>query len=268
MSPGGLSSTAPRARSIAAGSAPAGRPLLLASVVDVDEARAAWDAGADIVDLKNPGRGAMGAPDDRHLAALAEWRDACAPDAPLSVALGPHPGAARARRATALGYDWVKLSLEGIGDAARAVAAIGEVRRAAREAGGRTRVVAAGYADWTRVGSPPPASLPEAASAAGADGCLLDTGVKDGTSLLDRMDPDAIAAFVAECRGRGLVAALAGGLEAEHLPLVARLRPDVIGARGALCAGGRTGRFEAARLRSFRAAARAATHGDPRPGSP
>ena len=253
MSPGGLSSTAPHARSIAAR-----RPLLLASVVDAAEGREAWGAGADIVDLKDPRRGPMGAADDARLAALAAWRDAHAPRAPLSAALGPHPGAAPAERAALLGYDYVKLSLEGIGDAARAAAAIGAVRLAARGARSRPRVIAAGYADWRRAGSPPPAFLPDAAARGGADGCLLDTAVKDGSTLLDWMDPGEIAAFVSLCRARGLLAALAGSIDGAHLTRLAPLGPDVIGARGALCAGGRTGRLEAARLRSFRAAADAA----------
>jgi uncharacterized protein (UPF0264 family) len=35
---------------------------LLVSVVDADEARAAAAAGADIVDVKNPAEGSLGAP--------------------------------------------------------------------------------------------------------------------------------------------------------------------------------------------------------------
>src|SRR5213078_1892304 len=61
---------------------------LLVSVVDVGEARAAAAAGADIVDVKNPAEGSLGAPSP---AVIAGVRAAVPRELPVSAAIGDMP---------------------------------------------------------------------------------------------------------------------------------------------------------------------------------
>jgi uncharacterized protein (UPF0264 family) len=223
---------------------------LLVSVVDAAEAVVAAEAGADVIDVKDPSRGALGeaAP---HVVRVV--RAAIAADLPVSVALGDGPLApataeARAVTAAEAGAGFVKLGLRRTPpDAARAT--LGAVR-ASLPAG--VRLVAAGFADFERAQAPFPLDLPALAAAAGADGCLLDTAVKDGRGLFHWLDEAQLAAFVESCRARGLFSALAGSLRAEDLGRLGPIGPDLVGVRGAACEGDRVGgRVDAARVRAL-----------------
>ncbi len=234
-------------------------PRLLVSVTGPDEARIAFAAGADIVDLKDPRRGALGACEPAALRAVASLRDRAFPGAVLSAALGPanDPGAAdRAAVVAGWGFDFVKLGLEGLPDRDAAAAALRRIVAAVGAAGpangGGTRVIAASFADSTRVEALAPEDLPDVAAAAGAAGALLDTAVKDGRTLLDHLSPEGIARYLSGCRRRGLLAALAGALEPRTMPAILALAPDIIGVRGAVCLGGRTGRLDRRRLERLR----------------
>ena len=213
---------------------------LLVSVVDAAEARLAVAGGVDVVDVKNPAEGSLGAPAPGVIAAV---RAVLPAGMPLSAALGdlpslPGTAALAALGAARSGAAYVKLGLWGPSRAEEAVA----VLRAARAAvDGDTRVVAVAYADAARVPSGPlaPSELVAAAREAGVDGCLLDTAVKDGRGLLAWLAPEALAAFVADAHGAGLEVALAGELRAEDLPVVRATGADIAGVRSAACRDGR-----------------------------
>ena len=61
---------------------------LLVSVVDAAEARLAVAGGVDIVDVKNPAEGSLGAPVP---GVIAQVRDVLAAELPLSAAIGDLP---------------------------------------------------------------------------------------------------------------------------------------------------------------------------------
>jgi dihydroneopterin aldolase len=69
----------------------------------------------------------------------------------------------------------------------------------------------------------------------GFAGAMLDTADKSTGRLLDHIDIAALREFVGVCRARGLMAGLAGSLEAPDVPRLLLLEPDVLGFRGALC---------------------------------
>jgi hypothetical protein len=228
---------------------------LLVSVIDADEALLAVAGGVDVVDVKNPAEGSLGAPAPAVLAAV---RAAVPPERPLSAALGdlparPGTAALAAVGAARCGAAYVKLGLVGLASGADAV----PVLRAVREAvDGDAAVVAVAYADAARVPSRPlaPGELVAAAHAAGVHGCLVDTAVKDGRGLLSWMAPDALAALVADAHAAGLEIALAGELRAEELPVVRAAGADIAGVRSAACAGGRrTAALDPARIAELRA---------------
>jgi uncharacterized protein (UPF0264 family) len=213
---------------------------LLVSVVDAAEARLAVAGGVDVVDVKNPAEGSLGAPSP---AVIADVRRVVPAEQPLSVAVGdlpslPGTAALAALGAARSGAGYVKVGLWGPSVLDEAVA----VLRAAREAvEGDAAVVAVAYADAARVPSRPlpPAELVAAAREAGAHGCLVDTAVKDGRGLLSWLGPDALADLVAEAHDAGLEMALAGELRAEDLPAIRATGADVAGVRSAACRDGR-----------------------------
>ena len=228
---------------------------LLVSVVDADEARAAAAAGADIVDVKNPAEGSLGAPSP---SVIAQVRAAVSPELPVSAAIGDMPNlpgtaALAALGAASSGATYVKVGLWGVSTEGEAVALLGAVRDGAAGA----VVVAAAYADARRVAPAPlaPELLPRVAAAAGVGVCLLDTAVKDGRGLLEWLTPDELSSLVADAHAAGLQVALAGALRAEDLPAVGATGADVIGVRSAACGDGRrSGPLDPARVRALRAA--------------
>ena len=234
---------------------------LLVSVVDADEARVATAAGAEIVDVKDPSTGSLGAPSP---AVIGDVRAAVPAELPVSAAIGDMPNlpgtaALAALGATRSGAAFVKVGLWGVSTEAEAVVLLRAVRDGVSSAPG-AEVVAAAYADARRVAPAPlaPELLPRVAHAAGAAVCLLDTAVKDGRGLLDWLSPDALASLVAEAHATGLQVALAGALRAEDLPVVRATGADIAGVRSAACGDGRrSGRLDAVRVRALRTACEA-----------
>jgi len=213
---------------------------LLVSVVDAAEARLAVGGGVDVVDVKNPAEGSLGAPAPT---VIAQVRAALPAELPLSAALGdlpclPGTATLAALGAARSGAAYVKLGLWGAAGAADAVAVLRAAQDAVR---GDAAVVAVAYADAARVPRRPlaPSELVAVAREAGLSGCLIDTAVKDGRGLLSWLDADALAELVAEAHTAGLEIALAGELRAEDLPTVVGTGADIAGVRSAACREGR-----------------------------
>ncbi|ODA68804.1 hypothetical protein A7A08_00638 [Methyloligella halotolerans] len=197
----------------------------LASVRGPEEAEIALRAGADIIDLKEPDRGALGAvPDD----VLRETVRRIAGRAPVSATVGDLPmdrdvlETAIAKTATA-GVDYVKF---GVFESAATEACLRALKP--RLLGAQLILVL--FAD----------ELPECdaiglAAEMGAAGVMLDTRYKTSGHLLSHLNRDALAAFVADARSRGLRVGLAGSLRAGHVHDLLPLGPDLLGFRGALC---------------------------------
>ena len=200
----------------------------LASVRDADEAALALDAGADIIDLKDPANGALGAvaPDvARACVARVAGR------ARISATVGDLPMdagviAPAVADMAASGVDDVKLGVSSGGDPERCFTAL---RRLDMRAG----LILVFFAD-----AMPPLDPVAAARVAHARGVMLDTAGKGEGALPDYMASNAIAHFVETARAGGLVVGLAGALRARHVPALLALRPDVLGFRGALCREG------------------------------
>jgi uncharacterized protein (UPF0264 family) len=227
---------------------------LLVSVTDSHEARVAVDGGVDIVDVKNPAEGSLGAPAP---GVIERVRDVVPPERPVSAAIGdlpnlPGTAALAAVGAARSGAAYVKVGLWGTSTTDQAVAVLRAVRDAVD--GGAT-VIAAAYADAARVsGGPlPPRVVVEAARRAGIGGCLLDTAVKDGRGLFEWLSPEAVEALVAAGHAAGLEMALAGALRAEDLSVVRATGADIAGVRAAACRDGRrTAPLDAERIERLR----------------
>jgi (5-formylfuran-3-yl)methyl phosphate synthase len=223
---------------------------LLISVVNAEEAQAAAAGGADILDVKNPAEGSLGA-NFPHI--IRQIRAGAPKPRQMSVAIGDMPNlpgtaSLAALGAAACGADFVKVGLWGPKTEAEAVYLLQQVQKAV-SGFPSIAVIAALYADAQRAGTLDPQRLPQIAQAAGVAGCLLDTAIKDGQRLFDFLSPQALQALAHEAHAAGLLFALAGALQEHDLPRVRDLGADVAGVRSAACQDNRrAGPLEIARV--------------------
>jgi len=218
---------------------------MLASVENLDEALCVLEAGADIIDLKAPSLGALGAlPLDtvREIAAALNGRR------PASATVGDLPMDPRTVRPAveamaATGVYYVKIGFFPGGDWDGTIAALAPV--AARG----VRLVAVLFGDRQ-----PDLAYVKTLSAAGFHGVMLDTQDKGGGSLTQVCAPENLRGFVAEAKAHGLLCGLAGSLRLADIPPLLKLRPDYLGFRGALCRQHeRTASLDASAVRAIRA---------------
>lgn len=214
---------------------------LLISVVNEQEAKSAADGGADIVDVKNPIEGPLGANFPRVIRCI---RQSTPSAVPVSAAIGDAPDKPGATALAALGaavcsIQYVKVGLYGTPLPPQAVYLLREVCRAVRECDDKIKIIAVAYADAHKIGSLVPLELPVVAIEAKADGCMLDTAIKGCGSLFSHLDDDALRAFVQSCREHGILCALAGSLGEGDIPRLAEIDPDIVGFRTAACLGDR-----------------------------
>jgi len=218
---------------------------MLASVENLAEALCVLEAGADIIDLKAPAAGALGAlPVDR-VAAIVAALDGRRPASATVGDLPMRPQTVRpaVEAMAATGVDYVKIGFFPGGDWDATVDALAKV--AARG----VRLVAVLFGDQSLK-----LSYVEALSAAGFRGVMLDTQNKRGGSLTQVCALEDLRDFVAEAKAHGLLCGLAGSLREADIPLLLSLRPDYLGFRGALCwQHARTGALDASAVRTIRA---------------
>lgn len=210
---------------------------LLISPMNVKEASEAIAGGADIIDVKNPREGALGA---NFPWVIRQIRELTPSSRQVSCALGDVPNlpgsvSLAAYAAAALGVDYVKVGLYGLKTAEEAVYLLQNVNKAAKQCNPKIKVAAAGYADSKRIDGLDPLLIPEVARDAQVDVAMLDTAVKDGKSLFNFQNPPQLEEFVDRSHSLGLEVALAGSLRKEDLPVIYRLGADIVGLRGAAC---------------------------------
>jgi len=215
--------------------------------MNIEEARAALAGGADIIDVKNPREGSLGANYPWAIRAVVELARGCAPVSATIGDLDFKPGTASlaALGAAASGADYVKAGLLGVKTPEQALKMMTGIVRAVKDFDARKKVVASGYSDYARAGSVSPMLLPAVASEAGADLVMVDTAVKDGRPTLDFMSEQDLLEFISAGHAHGLEVALAGTIGFQHLDLLKRLDPDIIGVRGIVCGGDRRAAVQA-----------------------
>lgn len=198
---------------------------MLASVVDGAEAEIVISGGADIVDLKNPEVGALGAlPTEtigavvRSIAGRRETSAVCG-DLPMV----PETIRAKVEEIGATGVDYVKIGFFPSHAAEACARALGELAT-------RLRLIAVLFADRA-----PDFDLLPVLAGHGFHGVMVDTAGKTEGRLLDHLPPERVPAFVDRARKSGLKVGLAGSLEAPDVPRLLAFGPDFLGFRGALC---------------------------------
>lgn len=224
------------------------RPRLLVSVRDADEALTALAAGADLIDAKDPERGALGALPSETVRAILARVDG---RASTSAVAGDGSGEGIAQAVVvmaATGVDFIKIAVGSANE--------GMLAQAAARAPGQ--VIGVLFAEDGVA-----ADAPDRLAAAGFAGAMIDTRGKTGTALPALVAAPRLAAFVTACRTRGLMSGLAGSLTLSDIPALAALHPDYLGFRGGLCQGGdRRQGLDGARVARAVAAIRLRTRAD------
>jgi FolB domain-containing protein len=209
--------------------------LLLASVTGPEEAALALAHGADIIDLKDASQGALGAlaPDVLRASVTAVGGRRPVSAVTGNLAMEPDVIAAAVVAAAGSKVDYVKVGLFPGPRRQECIRALSSLTN-------ETKIVGVMFADRGADNA-----LVKVMAECGFAGAMLDTAEKSAGRLLDCMDVASLGGFVGACRERGLLAGLAGALEAPDVPRLLLLAPDYLGFRGALCVGrDRTARID------------------------
>jgi uncharacterized protein (UPF0264 family) len=219
-------------------------PELLVSVRDAVEAEAALGGGADLIDVKEPARGALGRADDATITAVIQR---VAGRRPVSAALGELTPDSRADRPAGLRY--VKWGLAGWGTASGWQQQLRDMYRPHLRSQRLSGIVLVAYADWRNAAAPPVEDVFEFVRQFGTV-VLLDTFDKvPGRTLLDYLPAREIVALCRWCQAVDIKVALAGSLGVTQLLALREACPDWFAVRGAACADGhRAGPISAARV--------------------
>ncbi|HSH72768.1 MAG TPA: (5-formylfuran-3-yl)methyl phosphate synthase [Methylophilaceae bacterium] len=201
---------------------------LLASVTTSQEALWALEAGVDIIDLKNPSEGALGALSIVLIREIVETVDG---RATVSATIGDLPMQPELiveaiTETAAAGVDMVKV---GFFPSADHLACIHAIKPLINRG---IKIVSVLFADQQ-----PDFGLLPALASAGFFGAMLDTAHKNGSSLMDNQPIGNLNDFVCKAKAVGLESGLAGSLKLKDVPDLLLLNPGYLGFRGALCSG-------------------------------
>lgn len=196
--------------------------------------------GADIIDVKNPTEGPLGANFPWIIQDIVKIvpnniETSCTigemPNCPGSMSLA-------ARGAATIGVDYIKVGLSGLRKNQETIDFLKNIVRSVKDCNSKIKVVITGYADAKKIGSINPLMVPKIASKAQADVAMIDTAIKDGSNLFNYLNEQQLSNFVNEANKFKLITALAGSLKKEDLAKVYSLGVDIAGVRGAACTFG------------------------------
>ena len=216
--------------------------ILMVSVQNLDEATHALRGGADIVDVKNLQEALVGSAEPQ---VVKQVRDTVPGPHHASVTLGVVPNQAgtvamAVYAAGVLDATSVKVGFM-TGEYEEAVEVLVASRRALE--GFETKLIGSLFADNHLYDGLEPRRMVELAKDGECDGFLIDTLTKDGRNLFDFLSEEELREIVYEGKLLGMSTALSGHLRIDDLDELARINPDIVGVRGAVCARGDRGKM-------------------------
>ncbi len=216
--------------------------LLMVSVQNVDEALEAEQGGADVVDVKNLQEAMVGS---GHPSTVRQVRGIIPVEKHVSVTLGVVPNQAGTVAMAVYAAAMMDATSVKVGFRVAEYDTALEVLRESRRAldGFNTKLVGSLFADNEMYeGGLDPHLMVQLAKDSECDGFLIDTLTKDGRNLFDFMPEPVLRQIVLEGKQLGMSTALSGHLKISDLDELARINPDIVGVRGAVCASGDRGR--------------------------
>lgn len=211
--------------------------LLMVSVQNLPEALQAVKGGADIVDVKNLQEALVGS---AHPKVVKEVRDAVPVENHASVTLGVVPNQVGTVAMAVYSAGTVNATSVKVGFMKTDYNLAVEILQASKEAleGTETKLIGSLFADNPLYDGLDPYLMPRLAKDGKCDGFLIDTLTKDGRNLFDFMSEPALREIVLEGKEAQQSTALSGHLRMTDLDELARINPDIVGVRGAVCQKG------------------------------
>lgn len=204
---------------------------LLISVTTIEEAQIALENGADIIDLKEPSLGALGAlPIETIKEIVAYVKNTKNVDSKLTSAtigdlpMQPELLLAQVTQLATTGVDIIKIGFFQTDDYQACLDALKPVTQAG------IRIMAVFFAETIY-----PKDLVAAIKNAGFMGVMLDTARKNGLTLLDYYSQEQRVAFAKTVFKNNLKLGLAGSLKLQHVSIIKEINPSYIGFRGGVC---------------------------------
>ena len=199
---------------------------MLASVNSVAEALLVLSADVDIIDLKQPALGTLGALDIATVKQIVAGVDGrCLVSATIGdLPMQPDPVFNAVKAMAETGVDYIKIGFFPGDDwhgTIKKLSALTEQNHA---------LIAVLFAD-----AQPDLGIISLLKEAGFAGVMLDTMDKQKGSLTQLMANMEIAQFISQVKARQLVCGLAGSLRLEDIPELMPYQADYLGFRGALC---------------------------------
>ena len=211
--------------------------ILMVSVQNLQEALQALKGGADIVDVKNLEEALVGS---AHPWVVKEVREAVPPEHHASVTLGVVPNQVGTVAMAVYTAGQLNATSVKVGFMATEYDLAVEILRASRKAleGSDTKLIGSLFADNPLFSGLEPRYMVDLAKDGECHGFLIDTLSKDGRNLFDFMPEEELREMVLRGKEIGLSTALSGHLRIEDLDELARINPDIVGVRGAVCEKG------------------------------
>lgn len=211
-------------------------PQLLISVTSIKEAQVALQCGADILDLKDPDQGALGALPLELVKEIVTFVNAKGEleRKVISATIGDLPMEPELLLKHVVALSETKVNIIKIGFFRDSSVKFTdyqsclEALKSVAESG--VRLIAVLFAEYEY-----PASLVTAIKDAGFYGVMFDTAVKNGATFLDYFSMDEMKEIANNAQAQGLLFGLAGSLSLQHVAMVKAIAPDYMGFRGGVC---------------------------------
>jgi (5-formylfuran-3-yl)methyl phosphate synthase len=201
---------------------------MLASVTSAQEAQLVLKEGVDIVDLKNPEKGALGALDTNVVAEIIASIDGAVLTSATVGDIEPDDPSLKNKiiDMANTGVDFVKV---GLFDSCVTNRFIQVVNQAAGQ--GVKLIVVLFAENISNI------SFLDELMKSDISGVMLDTKNKSNENLCSLLSNQELEEFVRTAKSNQLLTGLAGSLRIEDIATLLDIEPDYLGFRGALCSG-------------------------------
>lgn len=212
--------------------------ILMVSVQDLYEAKQALKGGADIVDVKNLQEALVGS---AHPHIVKQIREEVPSAHHASITLGVVPDQIGTVAMAVYAAGSLDATSVKVGFMVREYEVALETLLMSKKAleGTQTKLIGSLFADNSlHEGGLDPNMMVKLAKEGQCDGFLIDTLVKDGRNLFDFIPEGRLKEMVLEGKELGMSTALSGHLKMSDIDELARVNPDIVGVRGAVCQKG------------------------------
>jgi uncharacterized protein (UPF0264 family) len=201
---------------------------MLASVNNLDEARLVLNAGVDIIDMKEPADGALGAVQLQTVKQIVGFVNGrCQTSATVGdLPMEPQIISRAVTEMASTHVDFIKIGFFSDKAVEDVIAKLERIKD-------HVSLIAVLFADIDF-----DLTLIEKLKKNGFTGVMMDTVNKSKQSLIKFKSQSELAEFIVAVKKQNMLCGLAGSLHTQDVPSLLDLQPDYLGFRGALCKQG------------------------------